>query len=106
MSRNTVIFLLLAVALISLSVLPLRRGRVLNCDSGVYERARVVGFPFVAYEFTGEKTMICVLKSQPTTYAEAFKSSLDTAALWFDLILNGAVIMGAYYFLEPRKATR
>lgn len=106
MSSKTVIFLLLAVILISLSVLPLRRGRQLNCDSGVYERARVVGFPFNAYEFSGEKDMICVPKGQTLHSGDAFTRSFDTAALWFDLIVNGAIIIGAYYFLEPRRAAK
>ena len=84
------VFLFLTIVL----VFPLRRGQALDCDRGVYTRMQEMGLPFAYYQAPNKGNMICVPEGAPYN-SKALGASFSPAPLWFDLVIDGGVALGA-----------
>ncbi|HUB93759.1 MAG TPA: hypothetical protein VMB52_04605 [Verrucomicrobiae bacterium] len=90
------IFIVTIGVLIAINLVPLRRGETISCGdrTKTKQRALVFGVPFPFFATTGQKT--CSLDNGGAS------SAFNTAGLWFDLIIAGFVLVGAYTVLESR----
>jgi hypothetical protein len=102
------IFLVVTVALLAINLAPIRRGEKLVCvaDTGKHpKRAIVVGLPFGFYQSASAGSDCILQADEPAEVGVKPKNTIFTSAsLWFDLIIAGIIVLGAYDLLGQKKA--
>lgn len=101
-----------ALLVIGLNVIPLRRGaEVIVCYSGGSKgfQPTVMGLPFGYYGYVKGSVPCANLDATdpnaPLTIDNG-KGKFNTAAAWFDLIIGGAAVLGTYFAVGYRKAAK
>jgi hypothetical protein len=108
MSSNirTILFVAIILVLLIVNVVPLRQGEALICPQSAKTDAHVItfGIPFSFLSTKGSHSE-CATTSEKQNLAPKSEHNyyFDTASVWFDLLIDGMILLGAYYILGQKR---